>query len=108
MKRLGFRVRIFENQRKADHVLQTIEKYVNKDQVKNHNAFGLAFMSHGNEYGWMKTYGYEDKDEWINVKQIIEKVTWSSKLAGKPKLFFFEGGVLLLFFKSYINFEIYF
>ena len=104
MKRLGFRVRIFENQRKADHVLQTIEKYVNKDQVKNHNAFGLAFMSHGDKYGWMKTYD----NEWINVKQIIEKVTCSSKLAGKPKLFFFEGGVLLLFFKNYINFEIYF
>ena len=94
MKRLGFRVRIFENQRKTDDVLQTIEKYVNKDQVKNHNAFGLAFMSHGDKDGWMKTYD----NEWINVKQIIEKVTCSSKLAGKPKLFFFEGGVLLLFF----------
>ena len=90
MKTLGFRVRIFENQRKADHVLQTIEKYVNKDQVKNHNAFGLAFMSHGREDGWMATY----ENEMINVKQIIEKVTRSSKLAGKPKLFFFEGGFL--------------
>ena len=90
MKTLGFRVRIFENQRKADHVLQTIEKYVNKDQVKNHNAFGLAFMSHGTKDGWMATY----ENEMINVKQIIEKVTCSSKLAGKPKLFLFEGGLL--------------
>ena len=67
MKRLGFRVRIRENQRNADDVLQIIETYVNKDQVKNDNAFGLAFMSHGTKYGWMQTYGKEDKDEWINV-----------------------------------------
>ena len=94
MKRLGFLVRIYENQRKGEHVLQIIEKYVNKDQVKNHNAFGLAFMSHGTENGLMQTYGYEDKAEWINVKQIIEKVARSSNLAGKPKLFFFQGGLL--------------
>ena len=90
MKRLGFLVRIYENQRKVNDVYQNIEKYVNKDQVKNHNAFGLAFMSHGTKDGWMATY----ENEMINVKQIIEKVTCSSKLAGKPKLFLFEGGLL--------------
>ena len=94
MKRLGFLVRIRENQIKADDVLQIIETYVNKDRVKSHSAFGLAFMSHGTKNGWMQTYGYKNKDEWINVKQIIEKVTRSSKLAGKPKLFFFQGGLL--------------
>ena len=89
MKRLGFIVRIDENGRKAA-ILQKIEKYVNEDQVNNHNAFGLAFMSHGNKDGWMQTYDNQS----INVEQIIEKVTRSSKLAGKPKLFFFQGGLL--------------
>ena len=94
MTRIGFKVRICNNF-KTKEVLGKIEKYVVNAEMAKCNAFGLAYLSHGGANGDLATF-----DGMTNVKEIIDKVKGSTLLAGKPKIFFFQGWYRILFFES--------
>jgi len=79
---MGFEVIIFRNERSAADVLSRISDYA----ISDCNAFGLAFMSHGDKNGEMATF-----TDIITVQQIQNKVKKSRALIGKPKLFIFHG-----------------
>ena len=90
MKTLGFDVRKHEDCN-TNEVFQIIEQIAMDEEMKNCNAFGMAFMSHGGINGQLCTW-----DGIIKVETIIEKVTSSTKdFPGMPKLFFFEGKLFL-------------
>ena len=89
MTSIGFTVRVYDNFR-TKGVLEKIEKYATNEEMGKCNAFGLAFLSHGHENGDLATF-----DGMTNVKAIIGQVKGSTLLAGKPKLFFFQGQFLI-------------
>ena len=83
---MGFEVLIFINVYSAADVLRRIGDCVLRGDQVDCNAFGLAFMSHGQKDGEMATY-----TDMINVQQIQNQVKKSHALIGKPKLFIFQG-----------------
>ena len=90
MTSIGFTVRVYDNFR-TKGVLEKIGKYAMNEEMGKCNAFGLAFLSHGQENGDLATF-----DGMTNVKTVIGQVKGSTLLAGKPKLFFFQGQFLIL------------
>ena len=90
MTSIGFTVRVYDNFR-TKGVLEKIGKYAMNEEMGKCNAFGLAFLSHGHENGDLATF-----DGMTNVKTVIGQVKGSTLLAGKPKLFFFQGQLLIL------------
>ena len=76
----------------ANHVLKVINSYVCRGDQIDCNAFGVAFMSHGNKNGAMETW-----EDTIRVEQIINGVKGQNALTGKPKLFIFQGKILFTF-----------
>ena len=85
MTSLGFLVRVYDNYR-TKGVLDKIEKYAMNDEMGKCNAFGMAYLSHGRDNGDLATF-----DGMTNVKTIINQVKGSTLLAGKPKIFLFQG-----------------
>ena len=86
MDKLGFEVIVIENPKNANDVLKTINAFVCRGDQIECNAFGVAFMSHGNKNGTMETW-----EDTIRVEQIINGVKGQNALTGKPKLFIFQG-----------------
>ena len=86
MSRMGFKVLVFINELSAADVLRRISDCVLRGDQADCNAFGLAFMSHGDKDGKMATY-----TDMINVQQIQNQVKESHALIGKPKLFIYQG-----------------
>ena len=89
MSRMGFHVIILQNVDYAADVLRYIKAFVFRGDQNDCNAFGLAFMSHGDKNGEMATY-----EDMINVQQIKNQVKASNFLIGKPKFFIFQGNLI--------------
>ena len=89
MTRMGFDVIVLQNVATAADVLKFIRAFVLRGDQIDCNAFGLAFMSHGDRNGSMATY-----EDVINVQDIKNQVQASNALIGKPKLFIFQGTFL--------------
>ena len=53
MSRMGFKVLVFINEHSAADVLRRISECVLRGDQADCNAFGLAFMSHGDKDGKM-------------------------------------------------------
>ena len=91
MKKMGFNVLIYNN-KETQEIKTTIAEYSKSKYHSYSNAFGLAFLSHGDENGNLKTL-----DGNISIEEIIKPFIKTKDLMGKPKLFFFEGNDMFLF-----------
>ena len=89
MTKMGFDVIVLQNVESAANVLKYISAFVFRGDQNDCNAFGLAFMSHGDKNGEMATY-----EDMINVQQIKNQVKASNFLIGKPKFFIFQGNLI--------------
>jgi len=81
MKRLGFEVRIYKNQPKAN-VADILEKYKGMD-MSNIEVFGMAISSHGSSDNIIYL-----NDTHTDLNFFVDPIKSNKTLAQKPKLFF--------------------
>jgi len=84
MSDLGFTVKIYDNLKTRD-IMMKIKKYSSSTSNSRTNAFGMAYLSHGETGGKLATY-----DDYINLNDMIQPFKEAKDLIGKPKIFIIQ------------------
>ena len=84
MTQLGFVVKIYDN-RKTKEIKREIERYASSTVNASVNAFGVAFLSHGDVKDKLATF-----DDYIYLSEIIDPIKRAKNLFQKPKIFIIQ------------------